>query len=122
MRVPIQYALTYPERLLGHAPRVCWNTLSPLNFAPPDKSNFPCLPLAYLAGAIGGSMPCVLNAANEEAVRLFLGGKASFLDIPRIIERVMNKHKVVTEPDFDTLHDVDKEARLLSQEYAKMKG
>lgn len=122
MRVPIQYALTYPERLLGHAPRVCWNTLSPLNFAPPDKSNFPCLPLAYLAGAIGGSMPCVLNAANEEAVRLFLGGKASFLDIPCIIERVMNKHKVVTEPDFDTLHDVDKEARLLSQEYAKMKG
>ncbi|MBS3897809.1 MAG: 1-deoxy-D-xylulose-5-phosphate reductoisomerase [Dethiobacter sp.] len=122
MRVPIQYALTYPERLPGHAPRLCWNTLSTLNFAPPDKSNFPCLPLAYWAGAIGGSMPCVLNAANEEAVRLFLGGKARFLEIPRIIERVMNKHKVVAAPDFDILHDVDKEARLLAQEYAGMKG
>ena len=122
MRVPIQYALTYPERLPGHAPRLCWNTLGTLNFAPPDKSNFPCLPLAYWAGAIGGSMPCVLNAANEEAVRLFLGGKARFLEIPRIIERVMNKHKVVAAPDFDILHDVDKEARLLAQEYAGMKG
>ena len=122
MRLPIQYALTYPERLPGHAPRICWNNLRTLNFAPPDKISFPCLSLAYYAGAIGGSMPCVLNAANEEAVRLFLGGKASFLEIPRIIERVMNKHKVVSEPDFDILRDVDKEARLLAQEYAGMKG
>jgi 1-deoxy-D-xylulose-5-phosphate reductoisomerase len=122
MRLPIQYALTYPERLPGHAPRICWNNLRALNFAPPDKISFPCLSLAYYAGAIGGSMPCVLNAANEEAVRLFLGGKASFLEIPRIIERVMNKHKVVSEPDFDILRDVDKEARLLAREYAGMKG
>ncbi|MBS3886485.1 MAG: 1-deoxy-D-xylulose-5-phosphate reductoisomerase [Dethiobacter sp.] len=122
MRVPIQYALTYPERWPGHAPRVCWNTLSTLNFAPPDKTNFPCLPLAYWAGAVGGSMPCVLNAANEEAVRLFLVGKASFLEIPRIIERVMNKHKVVPAPDFDILYDIDQEVRLLALEYAEMKG
>lgn len=122
MRVPIQYALTYPERLPGNAPRVCWDTSRMLHFAPPDKTNFPCLALAYWAGAIGGSMPCVLNAANEEAVRLFLEGKASFLEIPRIIERVMNKHKVVTAPAFDILEDVDKEARLLAREYALMKG
>lgn len=122
MRVPIQFALTYPERLPGNAPRIPWNSLGTLHFAPPDVATFPCLTLAYLAGTIGGSMPCVLNAANEEAVRLFLEGKAGFLSIPRIIERVMNKHKVVSEPDFDILQDVDKEARLLARECAEMKG
>lgn len=122
MRVPIQYALTYPERLHGDAPRVHWNTLSSLHFAPPDNVNFPGLDLAYQAGATGGSMPCVLNAANEVAVDLFLRGQAGFLDIPRIIEGVMNKHKVIAAPNFDVLRDVDGEARRLAQACAKMKG
>ena len=116
MQVPIQYALTWPERILGNAPRVHWDQLGTLHFAPPDRASFPCLDLAYVAGKQGGSMPCVLNAANEEAVRLFLAGRIPFLAIPRIIETVMNKHKLITTPDFNTLVEVDREARLLAQE------
>ena len=122
MRVPIQYALTWPERLHGDAPRVRWDQLGTLHFAPPDRVSFPCLELAYWAGNEGGSMPCALNAANEEAVRLFLSGRIGFLAIPRIIETVMNKHKLITTPDFATLREVDWEARRLAQESAGMKG
>lgn len=122
MRVPIQYALTFPERLPGSAPRIDWNTLTKLHFAKPDRENFPCLDLAYHAGETGGSLPAVLNAANEEAVALFLAGKTGFLGIPRIIETVMNKHKVVKTPDMDALTELDREARLLARESALMKG
>ncbi|MCW3490851.1 1-deoxy-D-xylulose-5-phosphate reductoisomerase [Dethiobacter alkaliphilus] len=122
MRVPIQYALTWPERLPGDAPRISWEQLGTMHFAPPDREVFPCLDLAYAAGREGGSMPCVLNAANEEAVALFLKGEIGFLTIPRIIETVMNKHKVITTPDFDTLAETDREARRLARESAGMKG
>ena len=122
MRVPIQYALTYPERLAGEAPRVVWQKLGALHFAPPDRESFPCLALAYQAGKIGGSMPCVLNAANEVAVRLFLQHKIGFQDIPRIIESVMNKHKVVSAPEFNILVTADRDARLLALECVEMKG
>ena len=103
MRLPIQYALTYPQRLKLDVPRLQWEEITELNFSAPDHENFPCLKLAYEAGRIGGTMPAVLNAANEEAVSLFLQGKISFLAVARIIEAVMNKHKVVTAPDYETL-------------------
>lgn len=122
MGVPIQYALTYPERLHVDAPRVDWNRIGCLHFAPPDGVSFPALELAYKAGEAGGSAPAVLNAANEEAVRLFLGGKIGFLDITRIIEAVLNKHKVVSVPDFATLTEIDAEAREMACECAGMKG
>jgi 1-deoxy-D-xylulose-5-phosphate reductoisomerase len=111
MRVPIQYAMTYPERLPGDAPRVRWDRLGRLHFFPPDDGNFPCLRLAYEAGKTGGSMPCVLNGANEVAVGLFLQGQVGFLSIPRIIESAMNKHKVISQPDFAQLVEIDREAR-----------
>ncbi|HZK23856.1 MAG TPA: 1-deoxy-D-xylulose-5-phosphate reductoisomerase [Oscillospiraceae bacterium] len=122
MRVPIQYALTYPKRLSGDAPRVQWEQLPLLHFAPPDTEKFPCLQFAYEAGKIGGTLPAVMNAANEEAVRLFLAGSISFLAIPRIIESVMNKHKVIMAPEFDVLVAVDQEARKLAQLLGKRKG
>ena len=119
MRVPIQYALTYPRRLAGSAPRVPWEQLQQLRFAPPDTEKFPCLEFAYAAGKTGGTLPAVMNAANEEAVRLFLSGAISFLAIPRIIETVMNKHKVIMEPDFETLAAVDREARAMVDSLCK---
>ena len=119
MRVPIQYALTYPRRLAGSAPRVPWEQLQQLRFAPPDTEKFPCLEFAYAAGKTGGTLPAVMNAANEEAVRLFLAGAISFLAIPRIIETVMNKHKVIMEPDFETLAAVDREARAMVDSLCK---
>ncbi|MDW7650602.1 MAG: 1-deoxy-D-xylulose-5-phosphate reductoisomerase [Bacillota bacterium] len=122
MHVPIQYALTYPDRLAGDAPRIRWDKLEKLHFAAPDRSSFPCLDLAFQAGKAGGSLPAVLNAANEEAVGLFLERKIGFSGIPRIIETVMNKHKVVKIPDIETLTALDREARRLAREFAETKG
>lgn len=121
MRVPIQYALTYPRRLAGEAPRVDWHTLGSLHFARPDTDTFPCLALAYCAGCTGGSMPAALNAANEEAVQLFLGRRISFTDIPRIINAVLNKHKVIQEPDLEALVEIDRLSRQQARE-AAVKG
>lgn len=120
MRLPIQYALSYPRRLRRDAPRVNWRTLNHLTFSLPDRENFPCLDLAYSAGKAGGSLPAVLNAANEEAVSLFLGGIIGFMDIPRIIAYVMNKHKLLKAPDFDDLVQADAEARILAHRYVSM--
>jgi 1-deoxy-D-xylulose-5-phosphate reductoisomerase len=111
MMVPIQYALTYPERLPSGAPRVEWARLGALNFAAPDTLNFPALELAYRAGRTAGSMPAVLSAANEVAVSLFLERRIDFLAIPSIIEAVMNKHKVVLNPGIEELVAADHEAR-----------
>jgi 1-deoxy-D-xylulose-5-phosphate reductoisomerase len=122
MRVPIQYALTFPERLPGKAPRVNWEQLAGLHFNRPDEGTFPCLRLAYQAGRAGGSMPAVMNAANEVAVELFLAGVVGFLDIPRIIDAVMNKHKVVTSPGLEELVSIDAAARATARKSAVTKG
>jgi 1-deoxy-D-xylulose-5-phosphate reductoisomerase len=122
MRVPIQYAISYPERLESKAPRVDWPKLGKLHFEAPDVTAFPCLELAYEAGRTGGTMPAVMNAANEEAVRLFLQQKIGFLDIPRIIDAVMNKHKVTPRPGLEELVEVDCLARKIARERAEMKG
>lgn len=122
MRVPIQYALTYPQRMTSSEARIPWSKLDKLSFSPVREDSFACLALAYRAGRTGGSMPAVMNAANEEAVGMFLSGKIKFLDIPRIIEFVMNKHKVIAVPDYSCLVEVDMDGRLLAREYAKKKG
>ncbi len=111
MTIPIQLALTYPERAESEAGEVDFVKLGTLSFYEPDTEKFRCLSLAYEALAIGGTMPCVLNGANEVAVDAFLQGKIGFLEIPRIIESTMKAHTAITDY---TMEDV-----LLADRFAK---
>jgi 1-deoxy-D-xylulose-5-phosphate reductoisomerase len=111
MRLPIQYALSYPERLVNHLPTLDLAALSRFTFERPDKKRFPCLELGYEASRIGGSMPAALNAANETAVEAFLAGRAAFTDIPKMIEKVMKKHRVISNPEFQEILETDSWAR-----------
>jgi 1-deoxy-D-xylulose-5-phosphate reductoisomerase len=90
MRQPIQYALTYPERLESPVSRLDWATVSRLEFMPPDTSKFPCVELAYRAIKMGGAAPAILNAADEIAVEAFLAGRIGFMDIPKIIRAALD--------------------------------
>ncbi|HTL48886.1 MAG TPA: 1-deoxy-D-xylulose-5-phosphate reductoisomerase [Verrucomicrobiae bacterium] len=111
MRLPIQYALSYPERLENHLPELDLAQLGTFHFEKPDRKRFPCLDLGYRASAAGGSMPAVLNAANEVAVEAFLNFKIGFLDIAKTIEKVMNRHTVIKNPDLSGLLQADDWAR-----------
>ncbi|NLK50914.1 MAG: 1-deoxy-D-xylulose-5-phosphate reductoisomerase [Syntrophomonadaceae bacterium] len=117
MRIPIQYALSYPERWGGPWPHLNLAQVGELTFQEPDYSNFPCLELAYGAGQIGGSMPAVLSAADEEAVNLFLRKEIGFLDIPRLVEGALGQHQKIDHPDLDTLLAVDQWARCWVREH-----
>jgi 1-deoxy-D-xylulose-5-phosphate reductoisomerase len=103
MRIPIQYALTYPDRVIGNYTAFKPLDIGRLEFYPPDYQNFRCLKLAYHAIEAGGTMPVVLNGANEKVVELFLNGSISFTDIPTIVEKVMEKHGVVGNPSLDDI-------------------
>jgi 1-deoxy-D-xylulose-5-phosphate reductoisomerase len=94
MRVPISYALTFPERLPLNLPRLNLLQKGELSFFPPDPERFPCLTLAYRSIQIGETLPAVLNAANEIAVSAFLEGSLKFTDLPLLIQQVMNQHEV----------------------------
>lgn len=110
MRLPIQYALSYPERKANPWPR--FNFLGhDLSFTAPDTKRFPCLELAFRAMQAGGTMPACLNAANEVAVEHFLKGALAFPDIPRLIERVMAAHTVIRRPEQADLEKADSWAR-----------
>jgi 1-deoxy-D-xylulose-5-phosphate reductoisomerase len=111
MRQPIQYALTYPERVPSVYPRMNFAAVNALIFAPPDTETFPALDLAFAAGRTGGTLPCVLNAANEIAVNAFLDLKITFLDIIDIIRHTMNHHQVVLTPTLADLCAADEWAR-----------
>jgi len=114
MRLPIQFALTYPERRENPFSRLDLVTLGRLDFSPPDLERFPCLALAYAAGRRGGTMPAVMNAANEEAVTAFLEGRIGFSAIPALVEKVMEIHEkegFVSSPDLETILDADNRAR-----------
>ncbi len=111
MKMPIQYALTYPERMPTQLEPLDLAKISQFNFSTPNFDKFPCLKLAYKAGAIGGTMPAVLNSANDAAVNLFLKKKIKFSDIPQIIEKVMNKHNVIQNPRLDNILASDAWAR-----------
>ncbi|QHE63736.1 1-deoxy-D-xylulose-5-phosphate reductoisomerase [Rossellomorea vietnamensis] len=113
MRVPIQYALTYPDRLQRPGIRLDLVEIGKLHFEKMDLDRFRCLAFAYEAGRIGGSMTTVLNAANEASVALFLDNKISFLDIETYIEKAMNAHQVIHRPDLETIHEIDLETRRL---------
>jgi len=93
MRLPLLYALSYPERISTDWERLDLVKAGNLTFREPDHEKYPCMRLAYAAGRAGGSMPAVLNAANEQAVALFLEERIQFLDIPRLIEQVCDRHQ-----------------------------
>lgn len=111
MKLPIQYAITYPKRMtmVGNVPDFC--SCGALTFDHPDTDTFRCLPLAYRAGKIGGSMPTVLNGANEEAVSLFLQDKIRFLSIAELVEAAMDAHKTVENPSLEDIMQTDVWAR-----------
>lgn len=116
MRIPIQYALSYPKRLKNNLPRISLTELEGLTFEKPDLKTFACLKLAYDAIKIGGTMPTVLNAADEVAVELFSKEKIKFLDIPKIIYQSMRKHKSVKNPSLSEILLVDKLTRKMIYE------
>ena len=111
MRIPIAYALAYPERLPVQSPPLDLFRLRNLNFYPPDEEKFPCLRLAFEACQRGSTLPAVLNAANEVAVDAFLNGRIRFLEIPQIIERVMKAHAVAASLTLESILKADQWAR-----------
>lgn len=111
MKIPIAYALGYPERLPVKNPPLDLFRLQNLSFYPPNTDKFPCLRLAYEACTRGSTMPAVLNAANEVAVNAFLDETIQFLDIPRVIETVMNRHQIADKLDLDAIVAADRWAR-----------
>lgn len=117
MRLPIQYALFGMERNSNLWSRVDWAKVKTLTFEKPEKEKFPCLELAYQAGRRGGTLPAALNAANEEAVNLFLKGKISYLDIAAKIRQVMDQHQLIEQPSLEQILEADSWARgqLLSK-------
>ena len=115
MRIPIQYALSYPSRWPNDLPKLNLTEIAELTFEAPDLERFPSLKLAYQAGKTGGTMPTVLNAANEVAVARFLRGEISFLDIPLTVESVMEKHNNISKPSLDDILEADRWAREKAQ-------
>ncbi len=116
MRVPISYALHYPERAEVPVPRLDLGAVATLTFEPVDEDTFPCLRLARAAARAGGTAPCVLNAANEVAVHAFLGGRLRFNDIPAVIETTLERLPAGPVHAFDSLYEADREARGLAGE------
>lgn len=108
MRIPIQYALSYPERIESSVKRLDFGNLGQLTFMPPDMEKFPCLSLAYEALKIGKTMPCVLNGANEVLVEYFLRDRIGFYDIPKFIEKAMEAHKPFSYKTVDEILEVDR--------------
>lgn len=120
MRIPIQYALTYPERKNNSFPKIDLTEIGKLNFYKPDFKKFPSLLLAYEAGRVGGTLPAVLNAANEEAVSMFLNKQISFIQIPEIVEKVMSVHSPEFYPNLEEIINIDLWARKKAIEYMKL--
>lgn len=116
MKVPIQYALSFPARWPAPHERIDWSTISQLEFELPDTDKFPCLRLAYDALLEGGTAPAVLNASNEAAVDLFLDERIAFTDIPRVIERALQSVPVAHNPSLEDLYAADEEARRFVEE------
>lgn len=119
MRIPIQYALTYPNRLGNTLPAVDFYRLKSFNFEKPDFKKFPCLSLAYRAAEEGGTVPCVLNAANEVSVAEFLKERLPFIAIPRVIEKVMAAHRKIKHPDLSSILEADAWARSKTSQAIK---
>jgi 1-deoxy-D-xylulose-5-phosphate reductoisomerase len=119
MRIPIQFALSYPNRLKSAFPRFSFADYPTLNFEKPDMETFRNLALAYEALKKGGNVPCILNAANEIAVDAFLNDKIGFLQIPDLIEGCLSKVPYIKSPGLEDYFETDKETRILAKEIIK---
>ena len=116
MRLPIQFALSYPERIDLNTQRIDFAQLARLTFEKPDLERFPCLGLAYRSLEKGGNATCMMNGANEVAVAAFLEGKIRFVDIPEIIAETMARCSFVAQPDLDAIYSTDFEAKRIASE------
>lgn len=115
MRIPIQYALSYPQRYESLAQQLDFTKLGVIHFAAPDQERFPALALAIAAGRRGGSLPAVMNAANEVAVQSFLQKSITFNKIPRLVEQVMARHDIIEQPSLQEILEADTWAREYCQ-------
>jgi 1-deoxy-D-xylulose-5-phosphate reductoisomerase len=116
MRLPIQYALSYPERIDLNTKRLDFSELAQLTFEKPDLERFPCLGLAYGALEKGGNTTCIMNGANEVAVAAFLEGRIHFTQIPEIIATTMSRCSFVAQPDLDAIYSTDFEAKRIASD------
>ncbi|HUT69053.1 MAG TPA: 1-deoxy-D-xylulose-5-phosphate reductoisomerase [Desulfatiglandales bacterium] len=116
MRIPISYALSYPRHLEGDLPTLDLSEIGALSFEKPDTNRFRCLQLALTAGKIGQSMPAVLSGSNEIAVSAFLEGRIGFLDIPQVVEKTMERHRVFPINSIDQAVEADRWAQSVAKE------
>lgn len=121
MRLPIQYALSYPERTDCYIKPLNLTEIAKLEFYKPDFNKFECLKIAYDCAKKGSSMPAVMNAANETAVKYFLDGKISFTDIPKIVKKVVSNHKIIKTKNINKYIEIDKTARQETLKIIKQK-
>lgn len=119
MKLPIQYALSYPDRWPSDFKRIDFGNQQPLTFEAPDLNKFKCLALAYEALGKGGNMPAIMNASNEIAVSAFLNGKIGFLDIADTIEKTMHQMPFISKPTYDDYVATDRESRAFAQSIIK---
>jgi 1-deoxy-D-xylulose-5-phosphate reductoisomerase len=119
MCFPIQYAVTWPDRVPNTLPPLDFSKLSKLEFFLPRYADFPALNLARRAGEIGATLPAVLNAANEVAVAAFLDRQLRFPQIWQIVGQVMNQHTPIAHPDLDAILQADQWARMQAREYVE---
>jgi 1-deoxy-D-xylulose-5-phosphate reductoisomerase len=116
MRMPIQYALTWPDRVQAPVPKINWLSPRTWNFEPPDPKKFPLLELAYSCIRAGTGATCVLNAADEIAVEAFLGGRISFPAIPAVIEETLNRMPGREALEISQILELDREARGVARD------
>jgi 1-deoxy-D-xylulose-5-phosphate reductoisomerase len=117
MRIPILYALSYPDRYQSDLPRLDLSRYPVLTFSDPDTAKFRNLALAYYALKKGGNLPCIMNAANEVAVNAFLAGKIGFLQMSDVVEFTMEKTEFFASPGLSFLETSDKRARTVALNY-----
>ena len=121
MKLPIQYAVSYPQRFDCSFGQLDLIKASPLTFEKPDREAFPLLQTAINCGKAGGSMPCAFNAANEECVTAFLNGKIAYSDIPEIVQRVVISHELIPHPSLEEIEESDKAVRVSAKELIRDK-
>jgi len=121
MKLPIQFAMTYPERATSASPRMNFMDYPNLEFHKPDFEKFKALKLAYSAMKTSGNMPCIMNAANEIAVDAFLNRKISFVDIANIVEEAMEQGEIIKKPTIEDYLETDRQTRLLTQKIIQHK-
>jgi 1-deoxy-D-xylulose-5-phosphate reductoisomerase len=117
MRLPILYALGYPDRIQSELPRLSFSVYDSYTFIEPDLKKFRNLSLAYKALKDGGNKPCILNAANEVAVKAFLAGKIGFMQIPDVVEHTLTESPFNTDPELDELEKTDEVSRIVAENY-----